>query len=432
MKYKFLYPQFIIFLLLLVCVNYSFGQTNTSPYSMLGIGDIVSKNFDRSSGMGDAGISLTSYRYIYDENPASISYLSDRMLSMEVSGNFNAVSYKGESLAKNVNSSQFQVQRFVMGTKILPIWGLSFGLKQFSSSNYYFTQQQFIEGASGSYINTTHDGTGGINQVFLSNGVRLGKNLSLGARVSYLFGHMKDEKDLLNNTIVGTQLNSTVNQYYTHFYFDGGLQYHVNVSPKWQLGLGAIGSLKTTLSGNTYYSLSQGDGSTSLPSQMVDDSIIGTGKFNLPVTYGGGLSLTYDNKLTFAVDYKQEKWSDVHNSTSGFNYSFKNANQISGGIEYTKRKNEFFRNQIIPFDKYFYQLGGYYNQEYLVMKGQQISNAGISLGVGFNSFTSGLGTMFNVQLGTRGTTKNNLIRGNYFQIGVTISYQSNWIKYKFQ
>lgn len=113
-------------------------------------------------------------------------------------------------------------------------------------------------------------------------------------------------------------------------------------------------------------------------------------------------------------------------------YSFKNANQLSGGIEYTKKKSEPFRNQLIMFDKYFFQVGGYYNNEYLVLRGQQIKDAGITLGVGINSFSTGLGTMFNVQLGTRGTTANNLIRENYFQVGVTISYTSSWLKYKLQ
>lgn len=410
-----------------------FSQTNSSPYSMFGIGDMVNKNFDRSSGMGNAGISLTSNRYMYDQNPASIAYLGNNMLTMEVSGNLNAISYKSNILSQTTTSSQFQVERFAMGTKIMPFWGMSFGLKQFSSSNYYFSQPQYIEGSlTNAFETTTHTGSGGINQVFLSNGVRIGKNFALGVNVSYLFGHMKDEKAILASSDIPTQYNSTLNNYYTNFYFQGGLQYHANIASKWQIGLGAVGSLKTSLSGNTYYALSEGDGSVSLPVDVITDSIIGTTKFNLPVMYGGGLSLTYDDKLTFAADYKQQRWSSVKNSSNAMDYSFKNANQISGGLEYTKRKNEVFHNQIVPFDKYFFQIGGYYNNEYLVLRGQQIKDAGITLGVGINSFSSGLGTMFNVQLGTRGTTANNLIRENYFQVGVTISYTGSWLKYKLQ
>lgn len=410
-----------------------FSQTNSSPYSMLGIGDIINKNFDRSSGMGNAGISLRSNRYMYDENPASIAFLGNNMLTMEVSGNFNAISYKGNSLSQSTTSSQFQVERFAMGTKVTPFWGLSFGLKQFSSSNYYFSEPQSIIGSlTNASMLTTHTGSGGINQVFLSNGVSIGKNFAIGVNASYLFGHMKDEKDMLANSDVTSQYNSTLNNYYKNFYLQGGLQYHANVAPKWEVGMGVIGSLKTTLSGNSYYALSQGDGTQSLPIDIITDSAIGTAKFNLPVMYGGGLSLTYDKKLTFAADYKQQNWNSVKNISNGMDYSFKNAHQISGGVEYTKKKDEFFRNQIVSFDKYFFQLGGYYNKEYLVLRGQQIRDAGITLGVGINSFSSGLGTMFNVQLGTRGTTVNNLIRENYFQVGVTISYTSSWLKYKLQ
>lgn len=435
----FLMNRKIFILLFISCflVNAAtYSQTNTSPYSMIGIGDIVNKNFDRSSGMGNAGISLSSYRYIYDENPASIAFLSNNLLAMEVSGNMNAISYKGNQLTQSNTSSQFQVQRFVMGTKVTPFWGMSFGLKQFSSSNYYFSQPQYINGGNGIGINTTHVGSGGINQVFISNAARIGKNFSLGVNASYLFGHMKDEEQWPASLETGgVQLNSIKNQYYTHFYFQGGLQYHAKLSPKWQFGLGAVGSMKTTLKGNTYYTLSQGDGNISIPLEIINDSVVGVSKFNLPIMYGGGLSLTYDNKLTFSADYKQQKWSSVTNISNGLDYSFTNSNQISGGIEYTKRKNIVLRNHIVPFDKYFFQIGGYYNNEYLSVRGYQLTDAALTLGVGINYLSTtgtGFSTLFNVQLGSRGTTKNNLIKENYIQLGVTISFISDWVKYKLQ
>ncbi|ANI89679.1 hypothetical protein A9P82_10495 [Arachidicoccus ginsenosidimutans] len=408
-----------------------FGQTNTSPYSILGIGDIVNRTFDRSAGMGGAGISLESYRYIYDENPASLPYLSDHNLSMEVSGNLNIIQYKGNPLLnKSVTSSQFQIERFVMGVKVMPFWGLSLGLKQFSSSNYYFTQQQNIIGGIGS-IPVTHKGSGGLNQVSLSNGFKIG-NFSVGLNSSMLFGHMQDEKALLSQYSLGEQYNSTILQYYSHFYFEGGVQYHGKISPKWQIGVGAIASNKTELGGDTYYTLTQGDPSVSLPTNIISDSVVGKSYFNLPVMYGGGLSLTYDNKLTFAADYKQQSWSSVKNSNSGFDYSFQNSHQVSGGIEYTKRKNIPVQgsNNFVAFDKYFFQFGGYYGNEYLVMRGQQLKNTGITLGVGVNSFKTGLGYMFNFQIGSRGTTVNNLIKENYFQMGVTISYIDQWKRWR--
>ena len=40
------------------------AQNNTSPYSLIGIGDIEKSSFDRTSGMGHAGVALSSNRYI--------------------------------------------------------------------------------------------------------------------------------------------------------------------------------------------------------------------------------------------------------------------------------------------------------------------------------------------------------------------------------
>jgi hypothetical protein len=42
------------------------AQNNTSPYSMLGIGDLEKSNFDRTSGMGHAGVA----RFLCGAGPA--------------------------------------------------------------------------------------------------------------------------------------------------------------------------------------------------------------------------------------------------------------------------------------------------------------------------------------------------------------------------
>jgi hypothetical protein len=149
--------------------------------------------------------------------------------------------------------------------------------------------------------------------------------------------------------------------------------------------------------------------------------------------WGAGLSLIYDNKLTFAADYKAQNWSSAQNTVSNGTYSFLNSHQINAGVEYTKKKNIALpnTNTIVQFDKTFYQFGGYYGTEYLEMRGKQLANMGVTFGIGANSLKAGgFGYMFNLSIGTRGTTANQLIREDYFQLGVTITYLDLWSRFK--
>ena len=417
--------------------NYAHAQTNTDPYSSVGIGNIVNRNFDRSAGMGNAGISISSPRYIYDENPASLSKLSNHYFSMEVSGNLTGMLYKGTPLSfqttsGGVTSAQFQPERFVLALKPTVFWGAALGIKQFSSSNYYFTQPQNIIGST-DVISTTRSGSGGVNQIFFSNGLQLNKNFSVGITASYLFGHMQDEKDILGQSAFGEQINVTNLQYYQRFYFSVGAQYQAMLAPKWRIGIGAIASNKTTLNGNNHLTITEGDADVSLPTPLVNDSITAAiAYFRLPVMYGAGISLIYDNKLTIAADYKAQMWGSAQNMQPSSSYTFVNSRQINAGVEYTKRKNIAIpnTNSIVAFDKYFYQFGGYYGNEYLDIQGKQLINAGFTLGVGVNSLKTGLGCMFNLQVGTRGTTANQLIKEDYFQLGVTVTYEDFWNRIK--
>jgi hypothetical protein len=62
--------------------------------------------------------------------------------------------------------------------------------------------------------------------------------------------------------------------------------------------------------------------------------------FEAPMTYGGGLSYTYDNRLALAFDYMKQNWSDVlyYNKVG----TLRDRTKMSMGVEY--RHNELSRN----------------------------------------------------------------------------------------
>lgn len=406
------------------------AQSNISVYSMLGIGNIRQDNYDYGSGMGGATRSLRDGRFILESNPASLPYLDDHFFAIELNGSFESINYTGTPIKDPIRSNQSQFQRFVMATKLTKWWGAAWGLKQYSSSNYSLYGEKNIIGTS-DYITTYYEGTGGINQVYFSNGLRLNKNFSLGLNSSYLFGNMTQTEYLYGANYIGNELNTANRLYYAGFNFTGGLQYQGNLSDKIRLGLGLTATKKATLKGDRSLSMSSGDPDNGAPTNIISDSTLGDTRFNLPDQIGGGLSLTYNRTFTIASDYQYGKWEDVGNSTNGYNYGYNNSSQLSFGMSYAPRKVLLYNGQYLEMEKFRLQAGAFFNTEYVNMYGQQIQDKGVSLGIGLFSKRSSLSYLISLQYGTRGTTTNNLIQENYFKLGMTLSYRDLWKKRRY-
>ena len=114
-------------LTILFCILFidASAQTNTSPYSLVGIGDIEPGYNDRGAGMADASISLSSGRYIYNANPASLGSLDDHFFSLELGTRFKAVKYSGNYVSLDNNSSaDLQATRLALAIKVESFWVL--------------------------------------------------------------------------------------------------------------------------------------------------------------------------------------------------------------------------------------------------------------------------------------------------------------------
>ena len=433
------HKRIYIFLMVLFGVKglTSSAQTNNSPYSIFGIGDIENNYYDRSSGMGNSGISLSSGKYIYQANPASVSQLDFRFFTVEAGGSYKYVNYQGNPIPPSTPSSQqFQITRFTLAVKPKPFWGISFGLTPYSSSNYTFYSTKSVQQSNSATIPAYYEGTGGLNQVYLTNGLKLNNHFSIGLRTSFIFGSLQQNETLYpsggiatpeNPIPITTQLNTLNLLAFRKFNFQGGIQYKTDLTKKWALSLGAIASTRTNFSPQHRITISEGNPANGLPTNLVNDSLMSNTKFSIPVAYGGGFSLSYDKQLTVSIDYKRQNWGDVQNSNDG-SYTFNNSERWSGGVEYAIPKTTPFQGQVLSYEKYFFQVGGFHSKDYLSIRGNQLNTTGVTLGVGINGnpLRSNLSYMLNFQFGTQGTTSNNLIKQNYLQIGLIVSYRDFW------
>ncbi|HCL06661.1 MAG TPA: hypothetical protein DHW64_12200 [Chitinophagaceae bacterium] len=389
------------------------AQNNTSPYSILGIGDIEKSSFDRTTGMGHAGLALPSYRYLNHSNPASYSYLEDRFFHFELSTRFRSVGYSGEAITDGTNatSSDMQFKKAALAIKLKSGWGASFGVLPVSSSNYSFYGNKNIQG-SNLFANTYYEGTGSLNKVYLANAFKVGKKMSLGVELSYLFGQKNEEEEVLSN--VSASLLTKRNVFMSGPSFKLGWQWQTQVHKNFLLSAGATFSGKTSL--NAVYSLEVREEETPIVKREEDQP----GYFTIPVSYAGGLALTYKKAYTLAFDYTSQPWSNLQ--YKGFGYSLNNSNRYSFGLEYAPKK--VFRN--IEYDAYQLQAGAFRHKTYLNYKGHQLTEYGITLGAGTMLTRSGLGLNGSIELGMRGNVNNGMIKEKYTSFNLTISYRDFW------
>jgi hypothetical protein len=416
--------------LLIIILSVSFlqveAQTNNSPYSIFGIGDIEDSYFNRTSGLSNTGIAYRSSRFLINNNPASFSALDNDFFTGEIGGRAKLINYTGSNVSTNNNQSfDITFKKVVLGIKPSKHWGTSVGLLPYSSQNYEFNSPLNVNGTTGIIANQYFKGSGGLNKAYWANSYEFFKHLSLGVDVSYLFGSLQQQIIIQDPNQIEL-VSTTNNVYLSNFYLDYGMQLYGRLGKKWDYSLGATFANKTNLNVDISQIVRNPD------SSQLYSSTIPISKFALPLSYGAGLALTYNKRYTFLADYKYQGWSSVNNSgyinsllnsTNYMNYYVQNSNRVSVGFEMSKKKSIY--NTLVEFA--YYQAGFYYSNSYLNVYGQQIKDIGGTLGIGVNSKRTPLAYTFSVQYGVKGVSNIQLIQEKYVNFTLSISYRDFWL-----
>ncbi|PWT97815.1 MAG: hypothetical protein C5B52_13295 [Bacteroidetes bacterium] len=408
-------PRSYLLLLIIAFVHYrGFAQNNSSPYSILGIGDIEESHFNRVSGMANTGIAYRSSGYLINNNPAAYSELSDQIFFVEAAARASFISYYGTAItSENDQTRDFAIERFSLGIRVNKFWGSSVGFMPYSTANYSFTGLKSIQGSN---ISTPADyeGNGGVNQFYWGNGFKITKHFSIGVNLAYLNGTLS-QKETIGSTSVSNQVVTTKDVYLRNFYPSYGMQFYHKLNSKWDFGIGATYAYKKDLKAEYTSTVTNGTNTT------ISDNVTKDDYFTLPNTTGVGIALTKNKKTTFVADYRYQAWSDLN--YKGFNYYLQNSSRLSAGIEISKKK-QGYQNTV---ETVFYQAGLFYSNSYLNVNNEQLKDMGFSIGMGFNSKRNALGYCFAFEYGIRGTQNSGLIQEKYGRLTITLSYRDFWL-----
>jgi hypothetical protein len=391
-------------LLLLLCIQGKAQNGVNSLYSAFAIGDLEERDYSRNYGLGSSGIARPSQFYLNELNPASYYAIPQQQFIFDVSLGGQSVAYRGDNLRQQGLDLNFK--RIALGVKVNKRWGAAIGLTPFSTVDYKLVNQQYVAGTT-QQVQSTTEGTGGINRFYISNGVQLTKNFSVGVSSAFLFGPMNVSQALTGDTVY------TENRRYAYnVNFTGGLQYTGKIKD-WELGLGLTYRFRTDMNfSNKHVVLNSQE-------QVLFEDKLARQTFTLPEQYGAGLSLS-NGALTWVADYRKQLWSSSGNK--GSNYRLTDAERFSGGVEYAFRRNYY--NRVI--EGAVLQAGFSYDKSYLTIQNNQIKDISGTVGVSIPSRNGALRYYIGLEAGQRGTTSNKLIQENYIKAVFHFTFRDIW------
>jgi hypothetical protein len=392
------------------------SQNITSPYSILGIGDVDTKDFGRYFATGNASIArrdASSYNF---SNPASLTALPFKRMNFDIAmrGRSGSFSYPGTDTFTST-TKDFVIKRISLAFKVSQKTALAIGLRPYSSINYKYQADANITDGVGLYSKSV-DGAGGINQVYFSAAKSIGKKFSVGATASYLFGSLNRETEYFGSSL-DLAIKKKEIDFYTGAHFQGGLQYYSSEGKKWQHKVGLNMSVATQLKGQLTTEYLERD---SVFNKKVDNDRY----FKLPITIGVGYTATLNNKLSFSADANYYSWpyQQVNYSRSYTNPAIR----ISAGMEYSKKVKTFDGQS----EKFYLGWGGSIENSYVRIKNNYLWDYSFSFGGGFH-LLRGTSVYGGIEIGNKGNKSNDQIKEKYTQFIIGLTLKDIWIGPKY-
>ncbi|PWG82322.1 PorV/PorQ family protein [Pararcticibacter amylolyticus] len=427
--------KYIFFSLVLVLSLDTNAQTTTgSTYSQLGIGLLNRPVLPQNRAMGgiSAGIRRAgAYSNINLANPASYSSILLTTFDGGIGGEFLTRS-KGNRSEGDFTGS---LSHLVFGVPVNKTSALSFGIIPFSSQGFQTREPNSADTVT---VDNIYAGDGGLSKAYLGYGVQLGKNFSVGANVSYIFGKLEETEShefVYDYSAYSSRMQTSSS--IGGFNFDYGLQYSGALSNKLRLVLGYSGTLASKLDQDdkmVFYRYTKGTGGEE---GVATDSIGSEKKYatktlKLPLTHTAGFTIEKANHWLVGADVRMGQWSKYREGNSNpdnlqNSYGFSVGGQITPDI-----------NSVGSYFKVIdYRLGFSYDKSNIRYNNTDIEQMAVTFGFGFPLQASPTRTTFykinvSAELGQRGTLSNNLVRERYVNIHFGFTLNDQWFrKYKF-
>ncbi len=409
--------RFQVFIACVVAVLMACGDglaqnSTSSPFSILGIGEIETRDFGRTTGMGNVGIGVKSTDYLNRRNPAGLSGIDTLTFIFDLSAAMKLSEFS--TATQKERTTNFNFKNIAVGFRVSKMWTTSVGVAPYSNVGYHMVGYESVLGGfdeNGNQIiyPVRYTGDGGINKFYWANSLEIFRGLSIGATASYLFGtvsHSSEEKAMtIKNTYEANKI-----------YFDFGMQYSRSFSGHTRVTVGGVYGYKADINMGRHINIMANTGSTLKNAAMPDQ------KAYVPQSFGAGFSILRNKRnhqWLLGADFYQQDWSVDPSKQSGIRYT--DSRLYSVGLQVIpniKRPVNYL--QLIR-----YQIGASYNESYLLVNGHQQKDYSVSVGFGL-PFKNRSYVNVALNLGQSATGKRGGITENYALLSVNFSLIEFW------
>ena len=421
----------VAMLLMSVCSYAQEGaHSSYSPYSIYGIGDVMSEGTAFNKGMGGVGVATRNKRFINYMNPASVT-ARDSLSFMADFGLEQKNTFYRQGDVKSGNNT-FNIYDFVMSFPIYKSSAFMVGVTPFSDVGYDFSSIEKNPEIIGNTGNISYDsyGTGGIYQLFVGAGVTFWDKLSVGAQAIYYLGNIDKITNMNYSNSSYRSLNSGNELSISAFTGKFGLQYEQKLGDDVSMIIGATYRLGTGMKGYATEYRYANLASLSDTLRYNVDTLAGAG-VRIADEIGVGIAIRKGDKWTAEFNYLRSDWTK-----SGFERS--RGFSVDGDSKFTSTVSQSFRAgfEIVPnrndiryyLKKCAYRAGVYYDQSYYKLDGNNVNSLGFTLGITLPVFRLYNGLSLGVDVGQRASVKNNMIRERYAKFVIGFNIHDLWFR----
>ena len=421
----------VAMLLMSICSYAQEGaHSSYSPYSIYGIGDVMSEGTAFNKGMGGVGVATRNKRFINYMNPASVT-ARDSLSFMADFGLEQKNTFYRQGDVKSGNNT-FNIYDFVMSFPIYKSSAFMVGVTPFSDVGYDFSSIEKNPEIIGNTGNISYDsyGTGGIYQLFVGAGVTFWDKLSVGAQAIYYLGNIDKITNMNYSNSSYRSLNSGNELSISAFTGKFGLQYEQKLGDDVSMIIGATYRLGTGMKGYATEYRYANLASLSDTLRYNVDTLAGAG-VRIADEIGVGIAIRKGDKWTAEFNYLRSDWTK-----SGFERS--RGFSVDGDSKFTSTVSQSFRAgfEIVPnrndiryyFKKCAYRAGVYYDQSYYKLDGNNVNSLGFTLGITLPVFRLYNGLSLGVDVGQRASTRNNMIRERYAKFVIGFNIHDLWFR----
>jgi hypothetical protein len=404
--------------ILLLISNLMFAQSSQSPYSALGFGEIIQPYLVTNVSMGGLSIAYPNSRHYNLMNPA-LQGVKDALTTFEAGYTGETRTVTQNSLSQTNGSGNLMYLGLSFPIK-RGIWSSGFALVPYSYANYNIVTVSPINGKEDEEAIYKFKGDGGLNNVFWSHGVKVTKNLSLGLKVSFLFGNLNRETTIELDQDFSYNSALRENIQIRDFNFNFGAAYRMKAGKNSSLVLGGIYEMEANIDAKVYELLDRKQKASDLV--LSTDTVVNGVRtpMVLPRKYGFGLTFVKGIKWLVGADFIAQQWE-----------KYKNIDGETGELTNSYRGNIGF--ELIPdansvssyLKRMIYRTGVYYEKTPYVVNNDQIYDFGINFGV---SLPVGQASLVNLSLqyGQRDGSLDSAISENYFKFSLGLTVNDVW------